>query len=765
MHKKISGGVSESVVHDSAIRHVTGQAVYTDDIAESYHQLHAALLLSPHAHARIVKIDLSKAWKCPGVEAIITADDIPGVNEVGPIFPGETALASGVVQYAGEPIVAVAAKSESEAKRAVALIEVEYEVLPAAISIEDSLAQGLKVAAEHTLKVGDSQSAIKQCEHVVSGEFHIGGQDHFYLEGQVASAVLGEGQEMLVYSSTQHPSEVQKMVAQFLGIPRNQVRVEVRRMGGGFGGKETQPAILGCIAALLSVKSQKPVKLRLNRDDDMIMTGKRHHFLTRYKVGFDNEGRIGALEMVLAAGCGQVADLSTSILDRALFHSDNCYFLPNATLHGIPCKTNTVSNTAFRGFGGPQGMLGIENVMDHVARYLKMDPVQVRIRNYYGTADRNLTPYHQTVEDNIIPEITEQLLNSSQYFLRKQEIEEFNAKSRFLKKGLAFSPVKFGISFTTAFLNQAGALMHIYADGSVYLNHGGTEMGQGLFTKVAQIVAEEFQIDLSRIRVSATDTAKVPNTSATAASSGTDMNGKAAQIAARILKQRLVDFAVSEFKVKPEEVIFHNNRVTVGERRIGFSELVNMAHHARVSLSTTGFYKTPKIFYDRGKAKGRPFLYFAYGACVSEVLVDGLTGEYKLLRSDILHDVGTSINEAIDIGQIEGAFVQGAGWLTMEELYWDSKGHLKTHAPSTYKIPTCRDIPLDLRVEILKDSPNQEDTVYRSKAVGEPPLMLANAVWLAIKDAVSSFCAPGENPNLNAPATPEAVLKAIGSLS
>ncbi len=606
---------------------------------------------------------------------------------------------------------------------------------------------------------------MQKCQHVVSGEFHIGGQDHFYLEGQVASAVPGEEQEMLIYSSTQHPSEVQKMVAQFLGISRNQVRVEVRRMGGGFGGKETQPAILGCIAALLSVKSKKPVKLRLNRDDDMVMTGKRHHFLTRYKVGFDDQGRIEALEMVLAAGCGQVADLSTSILDRALFHSDNCYFLPNATLHGIPCKTNTVSNTAFRGFGGPQGMLGIENVMDHVARCLKLDPIQVRMRNYYGTADRNLTPYHQTVEDNIIHEITEQLLNSSQYFLRRKEIEEFNQKNKFLKRGLAFAPVKFGISFTTAFLNQAGALMHLYADGSVYLNHGGTEMGQGLFTKVAQIVAEEFQIDLSRIKISATDTAKVPNTSATAASSGTDMNGKAAQIAARILKQRLVDFAVTEFKVKPEEVIFHNNRVTVGERRIGFSELVNMAHHARVSLSTTGFYKTPKIFYDRGKAKGRPFLYFAYGACVSEVIVDSLTGEYRILRSDILHDVGTSINEAIDIGQIEGAFVQGAGWLTMEELYWDTKGNLKTHAPSTYKIPTCRDIPMDLRVALLKDSPNQEDTVYRSKAVGEPPLMLANAVWLAIKDAVASFRGPRDNPVLHAPATPEAVLRAISAPS
>ncbi len=764
MKKQEMGGVSSPIHHDSAVRHVIGEAIYTDDILEPVGTLHAQLLLSKEAHARIVSIDASRALSLPGVVALVEAKDIPGLNEVGPIFPGETILAEGLVQYAGEPILAVAAISEERAREALSLISVQYEVLEPVLTIEDALKKDLKVASEHTLRIGDSAEVLKKSEHRLKGQIRIGGQDHFYLEGQIAMAVPHEDGDLQIFSSTQHPSEVQKMVAQSLGILRNAVTVEIRRMGGGFGGKETQPAILACIAALLARKTSKAVKLRLNRDDDMVMTGKRHHFVTDYEVGFDSEGKIQAIEMQLAAGCGQVADLSTSILDRALFHSDNGYVLPHATLHGIPCKTNTVSNTAFRGFGGPQGMVGIEEVMDNIARHLRLDPVEVRRKNYYPAQDPKPTPYHQLVEDSILDSLTDELLKSSDYVSRRQAVLEFNQKNPYVKRGLAFTPVKFGISFTTQFLNQAGALVHIYADGSIHLNHGGTEMGQGLFTKVAQIVAEEFQVPVSLVKITATHTGKVPNTSATAASSGTDLNGKAAQEACRVIRERLIEFACSHFQVQREQILFHDGKVTVGERRMSFAELINSAHHNRVALSSTGFYATPKIWYDRGKAMGRPFFYFAYGAAVAEVEVDVLTGEYRFLRTDILHDVGDSINPAIDKGQIEGGYIQGVGWLTMEELFWDQKGHLKTHAPSTYKIPTCRDIPADFRVEILKDSPNAEDTIYRSKAVGEPPLMLGIAAWLALKDAVA-HAAGFEGPfDFEAPATPEKVLLKMESL-
>jgi xanthine dehydrogenase large subunit len=540
-------------------------------------------------------------------------------------------------------------------------------------------------------------------------------------------------------------------------------------MGGGFGGKESQPAQFACIAALLAARTGQAVKLRLDRDDDMVMTGKRHDFLIRYDVGFDDQGIIDGIVIEYASRCGMSADLSGAINDRTMFHSDNAYYLDNVAIVSHRCKTNTVSNTAFRGFGGPQGMFAIEYVVDEIARTLGLDPLDVRRRNFYGVDERNVTPYRQTIEDNVLPALVDELEASSQYRRRRAEIDEFNATSRVLKKGIALTPVKFGISFTATHLNQAGALVHVYTDGTVHLNHGGTEMGQGLFTKVAQVVAEELQIDVDRIKITASDTSKVPNASVTAASSGSDLNGKAAQAAARAIKARLVAFAAEHFGVAEGEVVFRANQVWVGERSLAFAELAELAWFNRVSLSSTGFYRTPKIHYDRKTFSGRPFFYYAYGAAVSEVVIDTLTGEHRVLRADILHDCGRSLNPAIDLGQVEGGFVQGVGWLTSEELCWNARGELVTHAPSTYKIPTSSDAPVDLRVRLLESAANREQTVYRSKAVGEPPLMLGISVFHAIKDAVASAAAPAlsarfASPRLDAPATPERVLLAIEAL-
>ena len=569
-----------------------------------------------------------------------------------------------------------------------------------------------------------------------------------------------EDGDVLIHCSTQHPSEVQHGVAHMLGRPSNAVTVEVRRMGGGFGGKETQAAQWAAIAALAAVKTGRPAKFRLERDDDMIMTGKRHDFVIDYDVGFDREGRILGIEFMQAANGGCSTDLTGAIADRAMFHADNGYFLENVVITSHRCRTNMVSNTAFRGFGGPQGMMGIETVLEAIARHLGRDPLAIRKLNLYGKDERNITPYRQTVEDNVLPEVIAALETSADYAGRRGAIATFNAESRWLKKGLSLTPVKFGISFTTSHLNQAGALLHIYTDGSIHLNHGGTEMGQGLFVKVAQVVAEELQVDLDRIKITATSTGKVPNTSATAASSGSDINGMAALAAARILKQRLVAFASVHYGVLAEDVIFLPGRVRVGAQEIPFADLVKAAYLARVSLSATGYYATPKIHYDRSTASGHPFYYFAYGAAVSEVLVDTLTGEYKVSRVDILHDAGKSLNPAIDLGQIEGGFIQGMGWLTSEELVWDAEGRLRTHAPSTYKIPACSDRPEDFRVSLMANE-NREPTIFRSKAVGEPPLMLAISVFSAISDAIASLADYRLLPALDAPATPERVLLAI----
>jgi len=699
--------------------------------------------------------------QAPGIVRVITADDIPGANNFGPVIADDPILAAGVVEYAGQAMFGVAAVTVDQARKAARLAVIDYEELEAILDPMAAVEAGSFVLPSETLKRGDSDAAIKSAAHRLQGKMTLGGQDHFYLEGQIAMALPVEGGDMFVYSSTQHPGEVQHLVAASLGTKSKDVVVECRRMGGAFGGKESQPAQIACIAALMANSTGRPCKLRLDRDDDMLMTGKRHDFEIEYDVGFDDDGRIAGIEFMFASRCGMSADLSGAINDRTMFHCDNAYYLENITIVSHRCKTNTVSNTAFRGFGGPQGMFAIENVVDDIARHLGKEPLAIRRLNFYGIDERNTTHYLQTIDDNILHEIVDDLEVSSDYQARVKAIREFNAASPVLKRGISLTPVKFGISFTATHLNQAGALVHVYSDGTVHLNHGGTEMGQGLFTKVAQVVAEEFQIDIDQIKITASDTSKVPNASATAASSGSDLNGKAAQVAAAAIKKRLARFAAEHFSVDESAVSFNNNRVHAGDEDLSFAELVHLAWFNRISLSSTGFYKTPRINYDRSTFSGRPFFYYAYGAAVSEVVVDILTGEHRLTRVDILHDCGQSLNPAIDMGQIEGGFVQGAGWLTTEELWWNERGELKTHAPSTYKIPTCSDLPVDFRVRILESKANQEDTIYRSKAVGEPPLMLGISVYQAIRDAVASVGNNSELPVLIAPATPESVLNAV----
>jgi xanthine dehydrogenase large subunit len=757
---RIEGGVGEAIPHDSAHKHVSGGAIYVDDIPELPGTLHLCLGLSERAHARLVALDLSQVLAAPGVAAAFAAKDIPGENNVAPVFKDDPLFVDGEVQYAGQAIFAVAATSREAARHAARLANIEYEDLPAAITIADAAAASLELEAPQTMTLGDAATAIARAPHRLKGNLVIGGQDHFYLEGQVSLAIPGEDRDMHIHSSTQHPSEMQHLVAHLLGVPSHAVTVEVRRMGGAFGGKETQAALPAAAAALAASKLGRPVKICLDRDDDMKLTGKRHDFEIDYDVGFDGEGRLEGIETVLRSRCGYSADLSLAINDRAMFHCDNTYFLNNATIVSHRMKTHTVSNTAFRGFGGPQGMMGIERVMDAIALDLGKDPLDVRKANLYGQAPRDTTPYHMAVEDNIAPELVEALERQSDYRARRKAIDAFNVQSTVLKRGLALTPVKFGISFTTTFLNQAGALVHVYSDGSVHLNHGGTEMGQGLMTKVAQVVAEEFQIDLAQVKITATTTGKVPNTSATAASAGADLNGMAAQDAARKIKERMAALAAELFGCAPGEIVFRAGRVEGGTRTMGFGELAHAAHRARVSLSSTGFYKTPKIEYDRAAHRGRPFYYFAYGAAVSEVVIDTLTGENKVVRVDILHDVGRSLNPAIDLGQIEGGFIQGMGWLTTEELCFDAQGRLTTHAPSTYKIPACSDRPPVFNMT-LWDGRNREETVHRSKAVGEPPLMLAISVFSAITDAIASVGGRRVMPILDAPATPERILFAV----
>ncbi|AGB74104.1 MULTISPECIES: xanthine dehydrogenase molybdopterin binding subunit [Rhizobium] len=768
--ESIVGGVHTSPRHDSAHKHVSGAAVYIDDITEPTGTLHAGLGLSTVAHGILKSIDLTTVHAAPGVVAVLTHEDVPGVNDISPSYMNDDpVLAAGKVEFHGQPIFCVIAETREQARRAARLAKIEYEELPADIDIWDlDVSTHRQVVTPLTLKRGDAAENLENAPRRVKGRMRLGGQDHFYLEGQVSLAVPGEDDEVVVYCSTQGPSETQHMVAHALGVPSNAVTIEVRRMGGGFGGKETQANQCAAIAAIAAKKLKRAVKVRLDRDEDMVATGKRHDFAIDYDVGFDDEGRILAVGYTFALRAGFSADLSGPVGDRALFHCDNAYFFPHVQAKSAPLYTNTVSNTAFRGFGGPQGMVGAERVIDEVAFAVGKDPLDIRKLNFYDAmgvqGERNLTPYHQKVEDCIIQRIVAELEESADYAGRRKAIAEFNAKSRIVKRGIALTPVKFGISFTKTESNQAGALVHVYSDGSVHMNHGGTEMGQGLHLKVAQVVAEEFQIDLDRVKITATTTAKVPNTSPTAASSGADLNGMAAQNAARQIKERLIAFAAESHQVPRDQVAFLPNRVRIGDSEMSFDDLVKKAYMARVQLSAAGFYKTPKIHWDRKAGRGHAFYYYAYGAACSEVSIDTLTGEYVVERTDILHDTGRSLNKAIDIGQVEGGFIQGMGWLTTEELWWDGKGRLRTHAPSTYKIPLASDRPKIFNVTLTDWSEAYEPTIHRSKAVGEPPLPLGLAVLHALSDAVASVADHKICPRLDAPATPERVLMAIERL-
>jgi xanthine dehydrogenase large subunit len=755
--------VGVSHAHESARLHVLGQADYTDDISEVRGTLHAALGLSSKPHAKILAIDLDGVRASRGVAAVYTARDIPGTNDCGPIIHDDPILADGLVQYVGQPIFVVVADTHDNARRAAKKGVVTYEELPAILTPQAARAAQSYVLPPMRLARGDAQAAYEAAPHTVKGELHVGGQEQFYLEGQVAYAIPQENDGMLVLCSTQHPSEMQHVVAHALGLHSHHVVVECRRMGGGFGGKESQSALWAAAAAVSAKLCGRPVKLRADRDDDMLVTGKRHCFHYEYEVGYDDAGRIVAARVDMVSRAGFSADLSGPVATRAVCHFDNTYYLSDVDIRAACGKTNTQSNTAFRGFGGPQGAIAMEYVLDEIARNLGRDALDVRKLNFYGKEERNVTPYGQVVVDNVIHELVDELEGSSEYRARRAAIDAFNQASPVLKKGLALTPVKFGIAFNVTHLNQAGALVHVYVDGSILVNHGGTEMGQGVNTKVMQVVAHELGVDLARVRITATNTSKVANTSATAASTGADLNGKAAQDAARQIRERLAAFAAKQHGGAPEQVRFALDTVFVNGVEIPFGELVAKAYLARIQLWSDGYYATPGLSWDPKTMTGRPFSYFAYGAAVSEVIVDTLTGEWKLLRADALYDAGKSLNPAIDIGQVEGAFIQGMGWLTTEELWWNEGGKLMTHAPSTYKIPAVSDCPEDFRVRLFENR-NVEDSIHRSKAVGEPPLLLPFSVFFAIRDAISSIKGHKVNPPLNAPATCEAILNAVAAV-
>jgi xanthine dehydrogenase large subunit len=759
--------ISTSVVHkplphDSARLHVQGSATYVDDIREPEGTLHVAVGMADKACGKLGSLDLSAVRAASGVMAVLTAADIPGKNDIAPVFADEPLFADKEVLFHGQPLFAVVARSRDEARRAARLAKIDIEEQPPSVTVAEALKTGRRVQDDYAFGRGDADAAIRRSAHRMEGQFSIGGQEHFYLEGQASFAVPGEGDEMTVHASSQDPTETQHIVARVLGVPDAFVTVETRRMGGGFGGKESQACTWAAVAALAARVTGRPCKIRLDRDDDFMLTGKRHDFRADWRVGYDDRGVISGYDVMLNARCGCSADLSPGVVDRAMFHAGNGYWLPDVSIASRRLKTNTVSNTAFRGFGGPQGMIAIERVMDAIARERGLDPLDVRKANLLRPGfDR--TPYGQAAEDHETQAaIIEELESTSDYRARRGRIAAFNATSPFLKRGIALTPVMFGISFTLMPMNQAGALVHVYSDGSIHLNHGGTEMGQGLFTKVAQIVAEEFGVPLHFVRITATNTAKVPNASPTAASSGTDLNGMAAKIAAGAIKRRMAAFAAEHWGVPPEAVEFRDGHAFAGNHSMRFDALAKACRVARVQLSHAGYYRTPEIHWDRAKAQGRPFFYHAYGAACSEVAIDTMTGEMRVLRADLLHDVGASINPALDIGQVEGAFVQGMGWLTTEELVYDEKGRLTTHAPATYKIPVASDVPPIFNTR-LYTRPNPTPSLYRSKAVGEPPLMLAISVYSAILDAVHATNPEGQ-PRLEAPCTPESILNAIRSL-
>jgi xanthine dehydrogenase large subunit len=755
--------MGEPLPHDSAALHVAGTALYVDDMLEPEGTVHLAPGYAPlGARGRIARLDLDAVRRAPGVVRVLTAADIPGLNDCSPAMRDDPILADGKIEFHGQVIFAVVAETRDAARRASRLASIEISEETPVLTIGEALAAKSEVLPPYQFARGDVAAGLAASPHRLKGAVEMGGQEHFYLEGQVTLAVPREAGGMILYCSTQHPTEIQHCVAKMLNRPEAAVVCECRRMGGGFGGKESQAAQWAALAALAANLTGRPAKIRLDRDDDMIMTGKRHDFRIEYEAGFDTRGVLQAVDATLNGRCGYSADLSMGVNDRAMFHADNCYFYPATRIFSRRLKTNTVSATAFRGFGGPQGMLFAEQMLDAVARKLGLDPLDVRKRNFYRKG-RDVTPYGQKLSDNIIAELVSELERTSRYRSRRKKIAAFNAANEVLKKGLALTPVKFGISFTLTHLNQAGALLHLFTDGSIQINHAGTEMGQGLYVKVAQVVADELGVPIERVKITATSTDKVPNTSPTAASSGSDLNGMAARAAAAAVKERLTDFAARHFGVPKSKIAFAGGEVRVGSKLMTLAELAARAHSNRVQLSSTGFYATPSIHWNRAEARGSPFFYFAYGAACSEVTIDTMTGEMRLDRVDILHDVGKSLNPAVDMGQIEGGFIQGMGWLTTEELVFDAKGRLLTHAPSTYKIPTASDVPADFRVKLWNSQGNSADTIYRSKAVGEPPLMLAISVFCAVSDAIASL-KPGTVPPLSAPATPEAIMRAVNAL-
>ena len=762
-----TGAVGLPFPHDSAVGHVTGTARYIDDLPEPAGCLHVAPgWARDAAKGRITALDLSAVRAAPGVVAVLTAGDVPVVNDCSPSIGGDPVFAEGEIRFHGQVIFAVVAETRAQARAAARLARIEVEAEKPAVTVGDAIDRGTDVLPAYGFVKGDAAAAMASASETIADTFFIGGQEHFYLEGQIASAEPGEAGEILIRSSTQHPTEVQHVAAKVLGLPDAAVTCECRRMGGGFGGKESQATQWAVIAALAARATGRPAKFRLDRDDDMIMTGKRHDFRVDWAAGFGADGRLTAVEANFLARCGFSADLSQGVVDRTLFHADNAYDYPAARIGSRRLLTDTVSNTAFRGFGGPQGMLFAERMMDAVAFRLGIDPLDVRYANLYpdaGSVRLGTTPYGQTVEDGCLMALMSELERSADYRARAAEIESFNLTSPVIRRGIALTPVKFGISFTLMHLNQAGALVNVYSDGSITVNHGGTEMGQGLYVKVAQVVAEVFGVPLSQVRVTATTTGKVPNTAPTAASSGSDLNGMAAGRAAAAIRGRLAEVAASAFGCAAGEILLSGGRVIAPTGETTFGDIARRAHLARVQLSATGFYATPEIHWDRVTATGRPFFYYAQGAACSEVVVDTLTGEMRVTRVDILHDVGQSLNPAIDRGQIEGGFVQGMGWLTTEELVWDAAGRLRTHSPSTYKIPTAFDVPEDFRVALWAGDGHLPETIFRSKAVGEPPVMLAISVHSAILRALASL-APGRLPPLDAPATPEAIVRAVKAL-
>ena len=749
--------------HDAAALHVSGSAQYTDDIPTPENTLHLVFGLSEIAHGRIVKTDLTDVKSASGVSCVLMAKDIPGKNDISPSPFPEPLLSDGTLNYIGQPIFICAATSHLLARRAAKLAKIKYQKKKAIITIEEAIKAKTLLEKPIVYNKGDPANTISKSEFNLNGTINIGGQEHFYLEGQAALAIPHDDGDITIHCSTQHPTEAQHKVADALKKPMNAVRVQVRRMGGGFGGKESQSNALAVACAIMANQTGKPCKMRYDRDDDMIVTGKRHDFRINYNVGFNGKGKITGIEFKQFVRCGWSADLSLAIADRAMLHSDNAYFLSDAKITSYRLLTNTQSATAFRGFGGPQGMVGIEQVINHISQYLGKDSLTVREQNFYNNPSKRknelqTTPYHMQVKDSIIKPLVKQLKSSSNYTKRRSEIENWNNKNKFLKKGLALTPVKFGISFTLTHLNQAGALVHVYQDGSIRINHGGTEMGQGLFQKVAQVAAQEFSQPIENIKITATDTGKVPNTSATAASSGTDLNGMAVKVACEKIKFRLKSFLGKTYKVKAMEIEFLNGSIYCKGKEYSFKSIVKQAYENRISLSATGFYATPEIKWDRLTGKGNPFYYFAYGAAVTEVIIDTLTGENRILRVDICHDAGKSINPAIDIGQIQGGYVQGAGWLTTEELIWNEEGKLMTHAPSTYKIPACSDRPRIFHTNSYNYKGNKKQTIYRSKAVGEPPFMLGISALMALNDAIESVGSRDRHALLDTPATPEKVL-------